>query len=246
MLTGWNMVRRYKKKPFYEAAKIPQETVFKVVAGYTMGYSARFCGEKVGISRQSVQKIYTAIGERVIWLLEGHYPTSNNKLGDFLTKFGDVAVFNDALELIKKNAPIVLSQYGAEITYEDFKNYREYGKVAVDGERGKNETSTTHAFRYRLLKFLIRISERNYGIREAQYPRHYAFAKLYIMVLTVMMSQLNHDTLQTGVSHAEIHKDILEKVEEDKRSKLETMIFEAKCNMVITMLLVFSLYQEAI
>lgn len=239
------MVRRYQKKPFYEASKIPQETVFKVVAGYTMGQSAKMCGEKVGISRQSVQKIYTAIGERVIWLLDGNFPTSNNKLGDFLTKFGDVAVFNDALELIKENAPKILGQYGAEITYEDFKNYREYGKVSVDDELGQSETTTTHFFRYRLLNFLIRISEKNYGIREAQYPRHYAFAKLYFMVLTVMMSQLNHDTQKTGITHAETHKDTLEMVDEHKRGKLEMMIFEAKCNMVITMLLVFSLYQEA-
>ena len=65
------------------------------------------------------------------------------------------------------------------------------------------------------------------------------------MVLTVMMSQLNHDTEKTGITHAETHKDMLEMVDEDKRGKLEMMIFEAKCNMVITMLLVFSLYQEA-
>lgn len=240
------MVRRYKKKPFYEASKIPQATVFKVVSGYTMGMSAQKCADQVGISRQSVQKIYTAIGERVVWLLEGNFPTSNNKMGDFLTKFGDVAVFNQMLELLKEKSRGILSQYGSEITYEDFKNYRETGAITINGQQGQEKTATHHFFRYRILNLLIRLSEKNYGIREAQYPRHYAFCKLYFLVLTVMMSQTIIETNATGVTHAQMHEKMLSQVDEDKRGKLESMIFEAKCNMILTMLMVFSLYEQAI
>ena len=240
------MVRRYKKKPFYEASKIPQATVFKVVAGYTMGMSSQKCADQVGLSRQSVQKIFTDIGERVVWLLEGNFPTSNNRMGDFLTKFGDVAVFNQMLELLKEKSGEILSQYGSEITYEDFKNYRETGAITINGQQGQEKTATHHFFRYRIINLLIRLSEKNYGIREAQYPRHYAFCKLYFLILTVMMSQTIHETNATGISHAKMHEKILSQVAEDKRSALETMIFEAKCNMVSCMLLIFSLYDEAI
>ena len=139
-----------------------------------------------------------------------------------------------------------MSQYGSKITYEDFKNYRETGAITINGQQGQEKTATHHFFRYRILNLLIRLSEKNYGIREAQYPRHYAFCKLYYLVLTVMMSQTINETNVTGVTHAQMHEKMLSQVDEDKRSTLETMIFEAKCNMVLCMLLIFSLYEEAI
>jgi hypothetical protein len=241
------VVRKYKKKSFYEASKIPQEQVFKVIACYTMGQGARICAERTGLSRQSVQNLYSTIGERMVWLLEGNFPTTNNKLGDFLEKFGDVAVFNTLLELMKEKSAHILSLYGAEITYEDYQNYRQFGKVTVDEARGETETNTTRFFRYRLFQLLTKLSEKNYGIKEAHYAKHFAFCQLYFMVTTLMITIIENETELTGKSHADFHADLLSQVDGDvNKSKLETMIFEAKCNMVLTMLIIFSLYEQAI
>lgn len=241
------MVRKYKKKPFYEASKIPQDQVFKVIASYTMGQSARNCAESTNLSRQSVQNIYNAIGERIVWLLEGNFPTTNNKLGDFLNKFGDVSVFNTLLELMKEKSAHILGLYGAEITYEDYQNYRNEGKIKVDEDRDEAETNTTRFFRYRLFQLLTRLSEKNYGIKEAHYKKHYAFCRIYFMVKTLMITILKNEMEQTGKSHADFHKNLLSQVTDDtKKAKLETMIFEAKCNMVLSMLLIFSLYEQAL
>jgi hypothetical protein len=241
------MVRKYKKKPFYEASKIPEEQVFKVVACYAMGQSARICAEQTGLSRQSVQNIYSAVGERVVWLLEGNFPTTNNKLGDFLEKFGDVAVFNTLLELMKEKSAHILSLYGAEITYEDYQNYRDSGEITVDEERGETETNTTRFFRYRLFQLLTKMSEKNYGMKEEHYAKHYAFCQIYFMVKTLMVTLLENETAVTGKTHADFHAGLLSQVDGDeKKAQLETMIFEAQCNMVLCMLLIFSLYEQAI
>ena len=246
MLTGQNMVRRYKKKPFYEAAKIPQETVFKVVACYAMGQSARVCAERTGISRQSAQKLYADFGDRVSLILDGNFPSSNNKLGDGVAKFGDMSVFNELIEVLRQRAGDILRLFGAEITFHDFKRYCDSGSLEIDPSCNETETQTTRFFRYRLFQLLMKYAQKSYGLRETQYPKHYAFCKLYFLVLTVMLTITKQEKEKSGIAHVDLHQHILAQVSAEKQGKLESMIFDAKCQMVMSMLILFSLYERAI
>lgn len=173
-------VRTYKpKNPYCIGTKLSIEAFEKVLEGFVRTASAKRCAAHAQCSQTTVQRVYTALGERVYWLVSGNLPDFKGKHAVRL--IGNTRVRN-ALVAQACDEP-VWSQLTQPGKYAEYLAYRERDhRGVVEGENKLLSPLQLNA----IYDVVCEMNRRRRGLTAASFHRHFAVALLWAVLLEVL------------------------------------------------------------